>query len=679
MILDFNPLHNFISPVTGRLPIDPNYVLIGDRAGMSIASPILIDLRLDLIDLRKDFNTLLDSYFVLNYPNSLLPNAQSLSLLEDGYMYNTEGIITTTPTIPIGGLPDLAYKKIWIGDINNRPAERSTIYFDNLPDLGVGTVTIPNPFDPSAPIVLTRGKIWRGTDSNRPEESNAVTSLEVEGLLLTARFLTSAWILRNSGLIPRPLRPITWPNAQFLDDLTTNSLLKHTTNGTIAVATLTQNKFWIGDVNNLPVETDKLPASGLPDLSKGHFWTGDANNRPIESALPHKNIIIGNDQNLLGYTLTLFIDNLPDLTFGAIWIGDQTNRPVQATLLHKQLFIGQADNTIGVTIKIDIDNLPDLQQDYLFIGDANNRPAPTLLIKVLNLPNLTQNNIWVGDANNRPVESNKLPIGTLPDLQQNYIWIGDVNNRPAPQLTIQRDNLPNLTFNAIWRGNVGNRPIESQSLTQLEAKVTNIEDVLIPGLEAEIAALEAEIIGIQAEITIIQGQITLLEGAVAILQGQVLAIIGQVADLTSRVNTLESEVATIQQQIIVIIQRLDNLRLNNIPADGDVSFYNFKLINLADPTNPTDGVNLRTLINYINNVPTTIELIGDVTGSGNTGTPIPTTLQLTLDQIKIAQNTVNLNNQKISNLKSDEVEQQDAINAKFLWDLMHDQVGVVWQ
>lgn len=672
MIFDFNPLHNFISPVTGRLPIDPNYVLIGDRAGMSIASPILIDIRLDLIDLRRDFNTLLDSYFVLNYPSDLFPNAQGLSLLDNGYMYNTEGIISTTPTIPISGLPDLNYKKIWIGDLNNRPAERTTIFMDNLPDLGVGTVTIPNPFDPSAPIVLTRGKIWRGTDSNRPEESNAVTSLEVEGLLLTARFLTSAWILRNSGLIPRPLRPITWPNAQFLDDLTTNSLLKHTTDGTIAVATLTQNKFWIGDANNLPVETDKLPASGLPDLSKGKFWTGDANNRPIEAGLPHKNIIIGNDQNLLGYTLTLFIDNLPDLIFGAIWIGDQNNRPVQATLNHKQLFIGQADNTIGVTIKIGIDNLPDLTLNKFWIGDANNRPIESDKLPVGGLPDLQQNYIWIGDPNNRPQPQLTIALLNFPNLTNGRLWIGDPNNRPIETVTIQRANLPNLTLNAIWRGDATNRPIESQSLTTLEAKVTNIEDVLIPGLEAEIAALEAEIVGIQAEIVVIQGQITLLEGAVAILQGQVIAIIGQVADLTSRVNTLENN-------IIAINQRIDNLRLNNIPADGDVSFYNFKLINLADPTNPTDGVNLRTLISYISNVPTTIQLIGDVTGSGNTGTPIPTTLQLTLDQIKIAQNTVNLNNQKISNLKSDQVEQQDALNAKFLWDLMHDQVEVVWQ
>lgn len=520
----YDPLHNFISPVTGRIIIDPNYVLIGDKNGMSLSSPILIDIRLDLIDLRRDFNYLLTTNFVINFPNEQLPNAQVLSELENGFMYNTEGIISTTSVIPITSLPDLTHKYIWIGDQNNRPVEQPIITIDNLPNLGVGTVNIPNPFNPDNPIVLSRGKIWRGTDSTRPEESDSVTALEADVLLLTARFLTSAWILRNSGLIPNALRPIFWPNTQFLDELSTNSLLIHTTNGTIGVATLTQNKIWTGDVNNKPIET-----------------------------------------------LALIIDNLPNL-------GISTN----------------------------------------------------------------------------PLYVNK---------------------------------------GKIWRGTATNRPIESDDLSALEVEVDIIKNVTIPAIQADITAIQGQITAIQGQILIIQGQILIIQGqisaiqlhlisidsAILIIQGQISSIFSTLNDYGNRISTLESQFLLIQASIILINQRIDNLRLNNIPVDGDVSFYNYKLINLADPVNQTDGVNLRTLISYINNVPTNINLIGDVTGSGNTGTPIVTTLQLTLDQIRIAQDTVNLNNQKISNLKSDEVEQQDAINAKFLWDLMHDQVGVVWQ
>lgn len=349
MIFDFNPLHNFISPVTGKLPIETNYVLIGDRNGISISSPILIDLRLDLIDLRRDFNELLTSNFVLNFPSDQLPNAQSLSLLANGFMYNTDGIISTTSTIPITSLPNLSFTNIWIGNVLNRPSESPTIFLNNLPD-------------------LTSGNIWRGNSSDRPEES--------------------------------------------------------------------------------------------------------------------------------------------------------------------------------------------------------------------------------------------------------------------------------------------------EDLSDLESTVDFMRFVTIPLIQADVIA--------------IQGQLLLIDGALA-------ALTASVTSLQTQVFVLASEIGDLRSDLNLLTIRVDNLRLNNIPADGDVSFYNFKLINLADPINPTDGVNLRTLISYINNVPTTIELTGDVTGSGNTGTPIPTTLQLTLDQIKIAQNTVNLNNQKISNLKSDQVEQQDALNAKFLWDLIHDQVEVVWQ
>lgn len=516
MILKFNPLHNFISPVTGRLPIETNYILIGDRNGISISSPILIDLRLDLIDLRRDFNELLTTNFVLNFPSEQLPNAQALSLLDDGFMYNTAGIISTTGTIPITSLPDLTHKYIWIGDENNRPVEQPTITIDNLPDLGTAGIEIPNPFDPDNPISISGGKVWRGTDSNRPEESNIATILEADVLLLTARFLTAAWILRNSGLVPNVLRPVLWPNAQFLDDLPINRILSHTTNGTIGVASLTHNYFWLGDENNIPVETNVFPIGNLPNLTHNYLWIGDENNRPIELPI-------------------IFLNNLPNL-------------------------------------------------------------------------GLSTNPIYQGKGK-------------------------------------------------IWRGTAEDRPVESDDLSALEITVDFIENVTIPAIQADIITIQGQIAAIQAQLALIETRLTFVETAIAIIQGQILVIQGQIAALNTRI---------------------DNLRLNNIPADGDVSFYNFKLINLADPINPTDGVNLRTLISYINNVPTTIELIGDVTGLGNTGTPIATTLQLTLDQIKIAQNTVNLNDQKIINLKSDDVEQQDALNAKFLWDLMHDQVGVVW-
>ena len=51
--MKYERLYNFISPVTGKLPIDRGYILLGDKEGLSFASPILIDVRQDIIDLKR--------------------------------------------------------------------------------------------------------------------------------------------------------------------------------------------------------------------------------------------------------------------------------------------------------------------------------------------------------------------------------------------------------------------------------------------------------------------------------------------------------------------------------------------------------------------------------------------------------------------------------------------------
>ena len=51
--MKYDRLYNFISPVTGKLPIDKGYILLGDKNGRSFSSPVLIDVRQDIIDLRK--------------------------------------------------------------------------------------------------------------------------------------------------------------------------------------------------------------------------------------------------------------------------------------------------------------------------------------------------------------------------------------------------------------------------------------------------------------------------------------------------------------------------------------------------------------------------------------------------------------------------------------------------
>jgi len=114
-------LCNFISPVTGRILANPNYILVGDRKGITISSPILTDIRLDIINLKKGNNIVNTASFVLGTPSPELPNAQILSNLSNGLLYNIAGTLSTYNIIPIDSLTGLLPSMTFIGDYRNRP------------------------------------------------------------------------------------------------------------------------------------------------------------------------------------------------------------------------------------------------------------------------------------------------------------------------------------------------------------------------------------------------------------------------------------------------------------------------------------------------------------------------------------------------------------------------------
>src|SRR5947209_2568694 len=122
-----NILHNFISPVTGRILADPNYGLVGHSKGIATPSPILIDIRLDILNITKQTNIVNNASFVIGQPNSLLPNAQVLSSLSNGFLFNTSSIVSSYDAIPINNLTGLTEGKIWVGDIFGRPQEATPV------------------------------------------------------------------------------------------------------------------------------------------------------------------------------------------------------------------------------------------------------------------------------------------------------------------------------------------------------------------------------------------------------------------------------------------------------------------------------------------------------------------------------------------------------------------------
>ena len=303
-----NVLYNFISPVTGRLPLTNNYILVGAPDNFSVMSPKLIDMELDIINIRHYVDNIANSSFIIGFPNNDLPKAQVLSDLDNGFLFNTDGIISTqndpplpsltykniwigdennkpvaNPTILQSNLPPLSQNNIWIGDSNNLAQPKPTITIDNLPNLGTTSINVPNPLDPTNPIVISGGKIWHGTDSNRPEESNALLVVEGDIALINFRFFSANFILGKGNTVLQTLMP----GSQFLSNLPSGSWMQTSGAGTGAVvsATIPQGQILMGGLNNVPEARQTIDIANLPSLSDGRVWQGDSTNRPVEVQL----------------------------------------------------------------------------------------------------------------------------------------------------------------------------------------------------------------------------------------------------------------------------------------------------------------------------------------------------------------------------------------------------------
>jgi hypothetical protein len=250
--MKYERLYNFISPVTGKLPIDKGYILIGDKDGRSFKSPVIIDVRQDIIDLKRKIG-----------------NFEEQKKLD--------------------------YNRIWIGDYNNEPQEKLQIGVINLPKLGAATfpypsfiplppVPIPNPtfnplsgFDwlmsgPWLPQVFAGSTNTLNTSSEtiissslamtQVKVAQAIKRLDVTGFIVKNRNISFSWENPAMLAVPETIKQLygletnyTFTNAQALNEIG-EGLLKNSLDGTLAVATLTKDKIWKGDINNKPIEVD---------------------------------------------------------------------------------------------------------------------------------------------------------------------------------------------------------------------------------------------------------------------------------------------------------------------------------------------------------------------------------------------------------------------------------------
>ncbi len=224
-----------------------------------------------------------DATYILQQPSSNLPNAQALNQLNNGLMKNKDGVIQIaipgedylSTTLPSG--------QLFIGNSSNIATAQQTITIDNLPNLGTISINVPNPLDPTNPIVISGGKIWHGTDSNRPEESTALLVLEGDIALINFRFFRSNFILGKGNSVLQTLMP----GSQFLSNLPAGSWMQTSSAGTgaIVAATILENQLLMGGLNNVPEARQTIDIANLPSLTDGRVWQGDAANRPVEVQL----------------------------------------------------------------------------------------------------------------------------------------------------------------------------------------------------------------------------------------------------------------------------------------------------------------------------------------------------------------------------------------------------------
>ena len=442
----------FLDPITGKLASENSlpclqygYIWEGNSAGVAKASTALLDVKIDI-------NSIFNTSFIVKNKTPLFPNAQGLSSLDNGLMRNVGGDIEIAKTITIDELPELEHNYIWEGDIENRPQASTalldvkediatifdtsfilkntsasfpnaqglaqidnglmrnnqgtietsaTITIDELPNLGVATIE---------GLPLPAGKIWRGTESNRPEESDALSESLADIIAINARFLTGEFIM-GSALVQT-----AWPKSQFLINLDdgmlkkTGKTLQHAVAGDDYVDV--QNGVNpIGD--RLPVwsfDNQKFLTNTQIDILNGNDVRGV---NSLHATLLQATNSVTSDQNMIArtsmetrqlilfdynevhrYTRYVSLKGPASVNQDLIWV-----MPDQASTT------GQVLTDIG-NVPLSTDRklafryvLPDnLQNTLLAQGrDASNNPT------FVNA-SLTQDKVWRGNAQNKPEE-----------------------------------------------------------------------------------------------------------------------------------------------------------------------------------------------------------------------------------------------------------------------------------
>lgn len=708
----------FMSPVTGLLLIPNkqgltnNYVWVGNRDNVAIESPDLIDLKLNIINLRKRLD---NTPFIIQFPSPDFYNSQALSEVNNGLIANLNGVIVPAtltennlwigdsnnipqpnPTIQLGNLPNLTYNYFWIGDSSNRPVETNTFPIDSLP---------PLPYQ----------NIWIGNMSNRPIPNQRIGNIN--------------------------LPPFVTP------DPTSNfGIYNLYTGGTVNVDN------FINDPGPVPSTTLRIDMSNMPNLSTGKIWMGVVNAVPpgltVDTTYPYFHLSSGSlNWDALGILIdshavpqevgldpgTIFMGDFSNpgqiiqtgLPFGRMFIGNGFGQLTNVGLLPYQLFSGNPDASgqiIPITI-LDRTNLPILPLDNVWVGDGLDQAFPIPVgiglntISGLNIADTTvvpgsyiSANITVNAQGQITAAANgegsggtvtEITLGTgLTGIPNPIIETGNISISDTGVVAGEYFYLT-ATINAQGQiiSAIDNDPTITDMQDNISTNTTNIatntSDIatLNTAVFAPVTGLVAIVFDSFGGIGLL-GQINNNTDKISEIVDASDTYISQIEENTSNIANNTSDIAGIIAGIIPISTNFTgvgdvsgsgplsssitltlNTPLNNVPlATSDVNINNYKIINLDDATNPKDAVNLETLESYVGGL--SVELEGFVEGGPAVGGILTTTRgpDCTLDVIPAAADVsfgnfaiTDLGTLDFSNWPDMEAKAQNGINFLFFW------------
>jgi hypothetical protein len=639
----FDVLHNFISPVTGRILADFNYVLVGNKNGIAIPSPILIDIRLDLIALRKRYNTLVKGDIVIGHPNDELPNAQVLFNLPNGYLYNTDGVVTINTLIPIGDLPDLPYKNIWIGDITNRPVPQQRVTLDNLPsflsanplnnlglyNLYTGQFSVTSPTQVGQPSItqridmsnmphLSKGKMWIGTINYIPPVITIDNTFPYVHVVGSLNWSAPGIPPGDGDAVPNEIG--LNPGQIFIGDpanpgqIIASDIIS-------PLLSLTYKRIWRGDINNRPIEVDDLTTlEGRVDILTTRISNAENAIIGLQTTIGQLGVQIG--------ALQLQVGAL-DTALGLLTIEVQAIATSVGALTVTVTGIGITVTALGATVaglESQVNNLASrtLDQIPLAVADVNLNGH-----KIFNLANPTN----PLDAVNLQSMNAAIAAGAISSVTgtANQIVANTISG--AVTLSLPTDVIISTSLTVANLSAVGNTILSTN---------TNGNIILNPNGTGNVDVNNHRILNVANPVGALDAvNLQTLNGALSAI-----LIVGTTNQIT--VNTV-SNISTISLPSSVIISTSltagnleligNTLQSNNTNGDiilnpngtGNVNINNHRIINLANPVNSLDAVNLQTMqaaigAGVINSVSGTANQITANTVSGAVTLSLPSTV-----------------------------------------------------